>query len=118
MTLGLTSEETALYIHLFVWRVGNGTMLGVFEGRLDLCRMERRDETRFWPSEANFQRRQIRPSWRCQSRRRSQIGNLRDLKGCEGQGVQDPVPMYILSMSFAKSASEVGLPPRRRIFTL
>ena len=81
MTLGLTSEETTLCIHLFVWRVENGTMLEVFEGRLDLCRTEKRDETRFWLSEANFQRRQIRPSWRCQSRRRSQIRSLRDLKG-------------------------------------
>ena len=118
MTLGRTSEETGLYIHLFVWRVGNGTMLWVFEGQLDLCRMERRDETRFWPSEVDFQRRQIRQSWRCQNRRRSQIGNLRDLKGCVRQGVQDAMSMYVLSMSFAKSASEVGLPPRRRIFTL
>ena len=93
-------------------------MLEVFEGRLDLLQMEKRDETRFWPSEANFQRRQIRPSWRCRSRMQSPIRSLRDLKGRVRLGAQDVMPMNVLSMSFAKSISEVGLPPRRRIFTL
>lgn len=80
MILDLTLEERALCRHLFVWPVGNGTMLKEFEGWQELSRMEKRGGTRSWPFATDFQQHQIHPSWHRPSRMRSQILSRRDLR--------------------------------------
>jgi hypothetical protein len=81
--------------------------------------MEKGGGTRSWPFATDFQQHQIHPSLHRPSRMRNQILSLRDLKIRVRQAARDAVQiLYLPSTSCAKSASETGLPPRRRIFTL